>query len=867
MIINMKNIYIYFAFTFFLITAFAFAQPANMKTNGAGMRNITGRMYGKIVDGNSGKSIHDASVQIWQDKFDSSTNKIKAKLIAGQLTESNGDFSLEGIPLIGLLKLKITALGFLDFEKNISFDIKPGKGKGMENMLNLTDKDLGNIKILPNINELAGVVIKADEPSVKMSIDKKVYNMDKNLNATGGNAQDALKNIPSVNVDIDGNVTMRNASPQIFVDGRPTTLTLDQIPADNIQSIEIITNPSVKYDASGGMAGIINIVLKKNKRMGYNGNARFGIDKRTRINAGIDLNVREKKINFFLASSMNQRKSIAEGWSDRINYLPNDSTRTKQLTYGVQKMLMATNRVGFDYFIDNRNTITVSANYTQGNHNPFDSLRITYADYPTDFINSYANRSTASFRNFKNLGNSILYKHLFPKAGQELTADLNGNFIRAIGGADAITHYTNDTGWVYQNDSRQNSAYKGGSSFYTAQVDYTNPLTDHSKLDIGVRSAYRIFTSTNTNTLYNSVDPTKISIAQKNSYQYNDLVNAAYVNYSNQKKKWGYQAGLRIESSNYNGKLTDTIQKISIPYPISLFPSFAASYKIRESQDLNLNLSRRINRPGFFQLMPYLDFSDSLNLSRGNPNLRPEFTYSSEISYLYAYKNNQSFMANIYAKLSTGLITKYILQEFNNDLNKNIIVTSYENALRSSAYGLEVVAKNTIKKWFDVTSNINIYQSQIVTQTLNNKQFSWFAKVNANFKIYKTWNLQISGDYFSRMAFQQGSDGGGGRMMGGGGGTQNSAQGYTLPNYSADAAIKKEFLKSKALAVTLNFTDIFHTKRMYSISNSQYFHLESFKQRDWQFFRLNISYKFGKFDTSLFKRKNNRNTNDGEGMM
>jgi hypothetical protein len=217
--------------------------------------------------------------------------------------------------------------------------------------------------------------------------------------------------------------------------------------------------------------------------------------------------------------------------------------------------------------------------------------------------------------------------------------------------------------------------------------------------------------------------------------------------------------------------------------------------------------------------------------------------------------------------MSTGLITRYILSEYNDLLKKDIIVSSYENALSSSAYGIELVSKNTYKKWFDVTSNINIYQSQINTATLTNKQLSWFSRVNANFKILKTWSLQVSGEYFSKMAFQQGGGGGGGMMGGGMGGTQNTAQGYTMPNYSLDAAIKKEFLKSKTLSVTLNFMDIFHTKRMYSVSSSGYFALESFRQRDWQFFRLNISYRFGKFDASLFKRKNNKSSGDGEGMM
>lgn len=866
----MKKVFLTLPVVLLYIYSFSQGRPGGMG------RMLTGRMYGKIIDEKSGKALEDASVQIWQDRFDSVSRQVKPKLVGGQLTESNGDFSIEGVPLMGPpLKFKVTALGYQTFEKVVSFDIKPDRTKAPDQILLVADKDLGNIKITPSVNELKGVTVKADEPAVKMTIDKKIYNVEKNLTSTGGTATDAMRTIPGVNVDIDGNVSVRNASPTIFVDGRPTTLTIDQIPADNIQSIEVITNPSVKYDASGGMAGIINIVLKKNKRMGYNGSARAGIDKRARLNGGLDLNVREKKINFFVSSNLNQRKSIAVGWSDRINYNRFDTNKIYQHTYNQQRNQMTNNRLGFDWFVDIRNTITFSVNYTMGEMNPLDTQNITYRYMPSNTDQSYSDRATESFRRFRNFGNSLLYKHLFPKSGEELTADLNLNMIRAKGGSDATTLYTDLNGKPFRDDAKQQQQYTGAQTFYTAQLDYTNPLTEKSKLDVGVRGAYRDFASSNANAIY--VDSLKAYVklnSQQNNYTYHDLVLAAYGNYSRQYKKWGYQAGLRMESSNYLGKLTESGKTFSIQYPLSFFPSLAVNYKIKETQDINLNLSRRINRPNFFQLMPYLDFSDSLNLSRGNPALRPEFTYSGEISYLYAYKNNQSFMANVYAKVSTGLITRYILQEFNSDLKKDILVTSYENARTSQAYGVELVSKNTLKKWADFTTNLNIYQSIIngsnIASGLSNSQLSWFARLNANFRFGKNWSFQVTGDYFSKMAFQQGGGGGGGMMGGGGmgmGGTQNTAQGYTLPNYGLDLALKRDFLKTKTLSVTLNFTDVLHTRRAYSFSESQYFQLYTFKQRDWQFFRLNLSYRFGKFDTSLFKRRNNRSNGDSEGMM
>src|SRR6478735_604236 len=215
--------------------------------------------------------------------------------------------------MFGQLKLKISAVGYLPIEQPVSFQMKmdPNAGKpssdpsqqmsAMTNMLNNVDKDLGNITLKQDVKQLAGVTVTASTSALKMDIDKKVFNVDKNIVSAGGTALDVMKNVPSLQVDIDGNVKLRNATPQIYIDGRPTTLSLDQIPADAIQSVEVITNPSAKYDASGGSAGILNIILKKNKRTGYNANLMAGVDSRGGYNGGGNFSLRQGKFNFTAA--------------------------------------------------------------------------------------------------------------------------------------------------------------------------------------------------------------------------------------------------------------------------------------------------------------------------------------------------------------------------------------------------------------------------------------------------------------------------------------------------------------------------------------------------------------------------------------
>ncbi|MFZ9718476.1 MAG: carboxypeptidase regulatory-like domain-containing protein, partial [Chitinophagaceae bacterium] len=315
-----------FFFAFYLIANTIHAQipsmPPGARGNTAQMN--MGRFYGKIIDTKTGKPIDAASVQLLQNKFDSATKTRKEVIVSGQLTRANGDFSLENLSIMGQYKLKVTAIGFKTYQQNVSFALnmngaKPGD---MSQMLNNIDKDLGNIKLEEEVKQLSEVVVEGTRPTLQLGVDRKIFNVDRNIVSQGGTAVDVMRNVPTVDVDVEGNISLRNNAPQIFVDGRPSVLSLDQIPADAIQTIELITNPSAKFDASGGQSAIINIVLKKNKRVGYSGNVRTGIDMRGRPNFGGDINVRQAKINTFANVNYSMRKNKGWGETDRDNLIP-----------------------------------------------------------------------------------------------------------------------------------------------------------------------------------------------------------------------------------------------------------------------------------------------------------------------------------------------------------------------------------------------------------------------------------------------------------------------------------------------------------------------------------------------------------------
>ena len=856
-------------------TGFTQRPASGGNGNGGNRPQMNGSFFGKLIEAKSSKPIEYASVQLIQNKFDTVSKKRKDIVINGQLTKSNGEFRLENIPAFGQYKLKVSVVGFKPYEQTVSFDIKMGGGNNgdMSAMLGALDKDLGNIKITIEEKTLDNVTVTASNPGLRLGIDRKIFNVDKNLVSAGGTAVDVMKNVPSVSVDLDGNVTMRNNTPQIFVDGRPTTLSLDQIPADAIESVEIITNPSAKFDASGGTAGILNVVLKKNKRVGYSGSVRTNLDSRWRVGLGGDLNVRQDKVNFFISGNYNQRKSISTGITDRTTLIGTPNTFLHQTDRSVQTGNFAFFRAGFDFFLDNRNTLSIAGNMVKGRFKPFTESDILIDSLYNTIKASFSQRFSNTNNQFNNTGGSLSFKHNFPKQGEELTSDVNYNRSNNSNQNIISTNYYKLPGNTFTNAFKQQQNGKGNNENLTLQTDYTKPINDKSKLEMGARVSIRKVVNRNDFYSFATGSPVYDPLLSVN-YNSTDNVYAAYTTYSNKIKNFGYQLGLRVESSNYEGRLPDKNEVFNIKFPVSLFPSVFLSQKIDASQDLQLNYSRRINRPNFFQLYPFTDYSDSLNISRGNPNLKPEFTNSLELSYQKTFKNKDNFIASIYYKNTNDLITRFQVKEANSSNGKDVLVNTYINASASYVTGLELVSKNKITKWWDMATNLNLFTSKITiddpAQPDQDQFVSWFSKLNNTFKLPKNFTLQLSGEYQSKTVLPpggSGSSGGGGRgggMFGGGGGggmfgQTSTSQGFVRANYYVDAGLRYEFLKNKQASVSLNVNDIFRTRRSDVHSESAYFTQDVFRRRDAQILRLNFNWRFGKFDTALFKRKNNKN--------
>ena len=885
----MKKLFTLSVLNFIFLAAFAqFPGAGRQGGGGANAQDMNiGHFYGKLVNSKTNKGIEAVTVQITGNKFDTSSKKMKEVILNALITKANGDFSFDNLPVFGNFKLKISAIGYKATEKPLSFGIKMPQGGGgnaggggFQQIMGMADKDLGNIKLEEDATDLGNVTVTASSrPQFELGIDRKIFNVDKNLVSTGQTATEIMKNIPSLNVDIDGNVTLRNAAPTIFIDGRPTTLTLDQIPADIIDKVELITNPSAKYDASGGNAGIINIVLKKNKKSGYNGGIRTGIDSRGKVNLGGDLNLRQNKVNLSLNANLNERKSVSSGITDRTNLLTIPS-KVYNTSDGTNTGQFAFMRGGLDWFVDNRNTFSIAGNYVKGT---FENDQMQRVDSTIKSVfTSYNKIGTLSSMNFKNLGTQFSYKHNFAKNGHDISADVNYNSSTNNNNANINTQFFNADNSSKGQAFLQQTVGSGTNKFYTVQADYENPISEDRKFEAGARGAVRDFANNSDQYRYDYSTGKYILVpAISNKYKFNDQVYAAYATYTLKVKKLSYQFGLRAESSQYTGTLLNVKGSDSatfkVSFPLSLFPSAFITYKVDDKQDFQFNYSRRVNRPNFFQLMPFPDYSDPQSISIGNAGLKPEFTNSFEVSYNNAYKRSANFLASLFFKHSTDLITRYVYRDKNAlTSGDSAYFNTYINADNSYTTGLELTNKMPVAKWWDLTMNVNLFYSQInattaatgstPAQALSNSLVSWFAKMNSTFKVSKGLSIQFSGDYQAKSVLPPNSGGGGGR--GGGmmfGGPQSTSQGYNLPRYGFDLAIRKDWAwkNGQSGSLTLSMNDVFRTQVFKSYSESTYFTQNSERTRDQQILRLNFNYRFGKFDATLFKRKNTKADQSG----
>lgn len=833
----MKNLCLLVVASVYSLTLFA--QPPGQD---GPPRVKDGKLYGRITDEKTKKGIDAASVQLFIVKEQDGI--FKDSLVRGMLTKPNGDFSFEGLPLNDSLKMMLSAVGYAFTE----YGLNPIGATGAQ--------DAGNVKLTPEAAVLDNVTVTASRPTMQMGIDRKVFNVEKNLMATGGTAVDIMRNIPSITVDVEGNIELRNSTPQIFIDGRPTILTLEQIPADNIERVELITNPSAKFDAASG-GGIINVILKKNRRLGFNGTVSAGIGTPEVLNGNANLNLREGKFNFFLSGGYNQSGGVARGETFRQNKV-NGVTDNFFNQYNRNERDRKFNniRYGIDYFLDNRNTLSISQNLTDGRFANRETQDQEYLN-SAGLLERTGYRVSSGRNGFKRNNVQLNYKHLFNSSGKELTADATYNAGTGTNTTNILNTYTNADGTEYASPSNVRNAGSSDNDQWTFQLDYVNPINDTRKIETGLRSFIN-----NSNSMFStfSIDnggaETKLPLS--NNYSFRELVHAGYFTYTDQFKGIGYQAGLRTEISDFEGTLIDSARTFGYKYPNqlkdiwdALFPSLYLSKQVSENTELQLNYSRRIRRPGFRQVNPFIDINDPVNLQQGNPELRPEFTNSLEFNLSQQYKKG-NFLGVIYYRNNNGDITQYSdtisaaqFQQLNNAaVDPNAILNTYINAQSTNRLGLELTLQHKFTRNFDIVPTMNFQYRKVNANVgdlnLSNEGFNWESKLIVNYKItnaspvFNNLGFQVTGEYES---------------------PEIIPQGRRKEQYGVDFAMRKDLFKDNKGNITFAIDDVFNSKRFGTIYDTDAFYQDSYRRWRVRTFRVTLSYRFGDNNFSLFNRR------------
>lgn len=779
-----------------------------------------GKVYGKILDKKTNKPVSYASVAVISAR--------DSAIVGGALSDAKGKFLVEELPF-GKFRLRITFLGYGTFFTDL-FTINPSN----------QESDAGTVFLSSSAANLKEVNVTAENPDLINSLDRRVYNVDKNIVNTGGTVTEVLSNIPSVSVDMDGKVSLRGTeNVTILIDGKPSGMlggdrkaVLQQIPASAVEQIEVITNPSAKYDAEG-MGGIINIKTKKERMKGMNGNVAAGIGTNNKYNLSAGVNNRTSKVNIFANYSYRHENRSSSGEGVQNYFFPGQAPYSYSYTsHGNGKSDFHSGKLGADFYLNRTNTLSLSGTLSQRN-----GLQPGASEY--SFLNDtgyvYQHYFTTNSEDEKNRSYdcSLDYRRTWSHSKRELSAvfSFNSNDRNERGGLTSSLY--SDPFLAYQWSDN-----KGLYSSFISQVDLVQPVKTTGKFEAGLKNTQRkldndqVVSLLDASGLDYTIDPQK-----SDHFIYHEQVLGAYSMYTGKWKKFDYNAGLRFEQTLSDGESKTQSSAFTTDY-FSFFPSAFLKYEVNNIHEVQLSYSRRVNRPESRSLNPFVDYSDSLSQRKGNPRLQPEYIQSLELAYSRS-KNNLSLTTTLYYRHTDNLISRF--REVNG--STGVSTTTFINYSSSENLGGEAVVRYSKDKLGNVMWSFNLYRNTIngqnVQAELQSAATQWSTRMNLNFKIGPATNFQVTGSYSSPM---------------------ESPVAKFKGMSSVDAGVRQDLWKGKG-TLSLNVTDIFLTRKMDIQSYNDFYNSHSIRRRESRVAMLSFSYRFGNQDSNLFQRKKNQKNN------
>ena len=784
-----------------------------------------GVLQGTVLDSSNHQSIEFASVSMISLR----TNEITT----GGLTDKNGDFYIKEIPL-GRYNIVIEFIGYIPFKKG-PIALSP-RGGGIE-------QNVGKIYLETTSLEMDRVDVEGERPMFTQTIEKKIFNVEQNTLSTGGSALDVLRQIPGVDVDIDGNISVRgNSNVNILLDGKPSSITsgdsemlLENIPADNIQDVEVLTNPSAKYDPDG-MAGIINIILKENKFAGLNGNVNTGFSSNSSTNGSGQVNFKNEKVNVFVNSGF--RKNIRDASGDTYKEIFSPDTvildQTVSGDRGGESLLL---KSGVEYYIDRKSSIGFTASMNNRIH---DHNRRTDTVEQDSTITKYYRIS-----NHSNDRNSIDYTLTYDK-----------KFANPKQTFSVITHYS-DGSSSYDDNQRsypelgyenlvdplpEKSVQIRKDADFNLQADYVHPFGEKGKFETGYKGIVKTMdTDFETYTYDDITSNFVIDTDRSNHFIFEENIQSVYGQLNNQFGKFGYQLGLRAETATNLSQLLDTNEEFENPYT-SYFPSTSLSFGPPKLFQIQASYSKRIRRPSSRHLNPTIRQFDQTSMRTGNPFLKPEYIDVSELNFSL-YKNGISLSLGAYYRNVTDKISrhKYSTPE-------GMTIVTYENYDNTQSYGTEFILSGSLGKKLRLMASGNVYTDETKASGLTDDDID-FTSTGYNGRITTTWMISSATELMFMGFYRSPRDLPFGEMK--------------SMSFSS-ISFKQKFAKDR-FAVSVRLHDIFNTMGFGFKTYDEYYFQESNRKFDSQIASISLEYRFGHMEDNSRYNKGNRNDDSGGG--
>ncbi|WP_199117261.1 TonB-dependent receptor domain-containing protein [Pedobacter sp. ASV28] len=761
-----------------------------------------GIISGKVIDSISLKPIEFATIALMSPK-----SKIPIKQ---ETSNAKGIYKFDGL-INGTYYIIASFIGFNHYQS-------------MTFVIDATHQKLNfDVRLSGEAKKLNEITVTSKKPLYSNSIDRKIYHVDQDIIAKTGSASEVLQNVPLVQVDIEGNVSLRNSSATILINGKVSPImgknaaaALQQLPANSIERIEVITNPSAKYKPDG-TGGIINIVLKKTVKPGLNGGVTASIGNQDRSNANINLNYKPNKLNIYGSYSIRK--------DNRIRLTTNQRKQTDPTTHltgdyldeirGSSKPFSNTATLGMEYAIDTKNSIGIAGNYYFRNMHKHD-VTLKNSNIGAELIFDY-NRIRTNYEYEREADATFFFEHNFKKEDHKIRFEFN------IAKAPEVedNHYINSYRKPIIADELDNTLIKQTSTNRQLNLTYELPIGEKTKLEIGYDGQYNKHDMDFFGESYSYSQQQFITdLTRTNHFIYHENIHAIYSTMEQNWKKFGLMFGLRGEYADLKSHLITTETLIPNHY-FKIYPTLHFSYRLRDNKELQLNYSRRVNRPEGDDLNPFAEYADPTNIRVGNPYLKPEIIHSIEIGYKWSH-NNFSILPGIYYRYKYNGFTS-----ITEPLNNTTLITTKQNLANDKAIGADVVFSANLKDKVRIHLTPNLFYSQIDASNLGfgtqKNTVTWSANLNASYTVIGGTNLQVNSNYRA---------------------ARLTPQGRYLPSFVLNLGARQEIFHKKASAF-LTLSDVFKTQQQRAELSSQGLEQDIFIRSNSRIAYVGMSYNFG----------------------